>query len=60
MFCARADCGAGVNAATLDSRSVLCFSRWAEAPCGFSPVLGILWQVMQALLSESGSPAMRP
>ena len=60
MLCARADCGAGVSAAIFVSRSVLCFSASAEAPCALKAVSGILWQVRQALLSASGSPATRP
>ena len=60
MLCARADCGAGVPAAIFVSRLVLCSSTSAEALCALKAVSGILWQVRQALLSASGSPATRP
>ena len=36
------------------------FSTSIEAPCALNAVSGMLWHFMQALLSATGSPAMRP
>src|SRR4029079_8748513 len=60
MLCVRAHCGAGVAVAIFVSCFVICSSTSVEAPCALKAVSGILWQVRQALLWASGSPATRP